>query len=148
MAFYSPPSEGIETVIKTADETVNNSNTLQDDDELNTSVSANETLLVEAFLLVDFKSASDLKIAWSAPALCTGYHPAISATDVNANGAENHNVASTRLGTTSQLSLITDDCLFINGANAGTVKLQWAQNTAVAEDTIVKAGSLLRVTRL
>ena len=95
-------------VRKTADETVNNSTTLQNDDHLQLALAANDIYLVELFLLQQSPSLnSDFKCGWSYPAACT-----------------------------------------INGANAGTLIFQWAQNTATVEDTKVLTNSYLIACKL
>jgi hypothetical protein len=58
---------------------------------------------------------------------------------------------ATELTVTTNSSVINGvfiKCLVRNGATAGTVTFQWAQNAANAAATIVKAGSFLASDRL
>jgi hypothetical protein len=139
---------------KTADETVNNSNTLQDDDHLFFTAAANTTYAVELFLVMTANSvASDWKFQFSLPAGASivwgaefygggtnRWAPPVAAnspvaldTGVIALGSQN-NIHGAHL-----MGVITI------AATGGSVKLQWAQNTATVVDSILKAGSTMVV---
>jgi len=140
---------------KTADETVNNSSTLQNDDHLSFSVDVSEVWLVQAWLMCDSASAADIKFGWTVPASATiswGFNS-------NAGG-----VASwagdnlTALATTGSLNASTSAAATIQGiglvgivavaGTAGTVQLQWAQVTPTVADTKVRTNSALVGCRL
>jgi len=138
---------------KAADETVNNSNTLQNDDDLKLVVAANEIWTLELRLI--FKSVSTTSdylwgfsyptgcgiywgwdALWLAVATTSGPNTCLIQTDTIARGSGN-------LSTPVWIKVI-----IINGATAGTVNFQWAQNTATVEDTDLLAGSCMIAHRL
>src|SRR5690606_26427777 len=59
------------TRYKTEDETVNNSATLQDDDDLSFAIGANEVWAVEIYVQVNSSSSADFKYALSVPSGAT-----------------------------------------------------------------------------
>ena len=144
-------------VRKTADETVNNSNTLQNDDHLLIAIGANEVWLVELFLLQQSVSVnSDFKMGWSYPTGCSikwgsdqvniggaRVHPWLSVESSNIPEAIKIETDSLSVGTSNLIQGIRVTAIVINGATAGNLNLQWAQNTATAEDTKVLTNSCL-----
>jgi hypothetical protein len=151
---------GLTIVRKTADETVNNSKVLQNDDHLLLAIAANEVWLVELVLLIQSVSAgSDFKCGWAYPAGCSIYWGAVAAhkdatevsdwttaQDTYVSYAANAllTAASTRSspGMAGIYGIILK-AIVINGATAGNLNFQWAQVTATAEDTKVLANSCL-----
>lgn len=142
---------------KSADESVNNSTTLQNDDHLAFSIAANEVWAFRAFLYFTIASGNPgIKWTFTVPASCTGFYTAIDGPQnidsAAAIAAELTNIAiaTTRAwgitGVTSDLVIF--DGVIINGANAGTIQFQWAQNSAVASNLTLKAGSYLDLKRL
>jgi len=145
-------------IIKSANETVNNSTTLQNDNDFSFAIAANEKWLVELFLAITSVSAnSDFKFNFTLPASCTirfgvGSNSAITGTW----GAGATSVSPTGLSTSANVSAGSFNgtwglivvATIINAGTAGTVQYQWAQDTAVAEDTILLANSVMRYTRL
>jgi hypothetical protein len=146
-------------VTKTADETVNNSATLQNDDHLFWPVEPNEQWFFKFWLFLNAASAtSDFQFDISLPASATAMWNPLGTPNIGQSGWSNGGIASTaaavvttgvgqvgsRVGTSSQLlaGLVTI------GATAGTARLRWAQNTAAVEDNKVLAGSWLELTRL
>jgi len=150
---------GLATIVrKTADETVNNSTTLQNDDHLLLAIAANEVWLINLFLLWTSPTAGVyLKTGWSYPAGCSikwGTEIQLAST--------NKAYWSSAVTTASKPALLTETstwsdilgandaidgvhltAIVINGANAGTLNFQWAQATAAPEDTKVLANSCL-----
>ncbi len=139
----------IKTVKKSADETVNNSTTLQADDELLFAMEANKAY--EIFQLVRYTSSAvaDIKFSRSYPsgAACLGgtcyyYNGAwvwidlMSADPISAAGVG---------APVPQIYLRT---IISNGATPGNYVFTWAQNTAEVSDTIVKANSTLLAFRI
>lgn len=139
-------------VRKTADETVNNSATLQDDDDLKFPVGLNETWYFMATMRTDSGATPDIKVAVTVPtaadiiATFMGTHTDgtykvttmnVSGTAISAYGAG--------AGTTWSLTIIGT---VRTGANTGNVQFQWAQNTANASDTKVLADSVLVAWRI
>lgn len=133
---------------KTADETVNNSATLQNDDHLFVTVTANVVYLLTGRLAFNGNATADVKIGWTFPsgltmrytgtgfsAAGTFINPALIQTDTPGFGA-------------GALSGTTDDAVVLNGlvivgGTGGTLQMQWAQNTANASNTIMRANSFI-----
>ena len=131
-------------VRKTSDETVNNSNTLQDDDDLVIAVGANEVWYFEALLLCSSNTTADYKFNVTVPSgatltwvllgpLNTDDTPSVSA---GAGIAGNQDIggAAVRIMIRGMLRV---------SSTAGNLQLQWAQNTANASDTKVLTDSWL-----
>jgi hypothetical protein len=137
--------------VKLADEvqnsTVNATATLQPDDELFFSVGANETWTFRFMLQANSNVNPDFKFAVTAP---TGATCKVSTADHEAA------VSVANLGCGVSTGLVTGNTTndlyevvgtVTNGANAGTVQLQWAQNTANAANSTIYAGSSVLATR-
>ena len=134
----------IAKAVKLADETVNNSNTLQNDDALLFAVSTNDRWGFIIQVVFTGHVDGDIKFAITTPG---GTH--CNWTGVGYTG-----------GTLTQFTIInatTSQAVDTNGATerslviigearttaAGNMQLQWAQSTAHASDTKVLAGSWL-----
>jgi len=141
------PAGGPTIVRKTANEIVNNSTTLQDDDHLKLTMAANEIWLVEVFvmgLLAD--GSADWKVGWSYPAGATIRWG-------TAHYWDNYSLTLVALKETDSLTLYgpyTPDssifritALVQNGSNPGTVNWMWAQNTAKVANNTIYANSCL-----
>ena len=137
-------------VYKTADETVNNSNDFQNDDHLVFAVTANSIWIVQYFLhvLQGANNDVDIKVTVTVPAEGTDMimgrtmepAAATSADDTFIVNAGNASVVDLASG---EEKLIFHRLLIQNGANAGNVQLQWAQQVAAAVDTKLLKGSCL-----
>jgi hypothetical protein len=143
--------------VKDADEPITSSTTLQDDDDLTISVSANVTYAITGWLSWVGNGTGDIKFAWNAPAGATlsaqihGPHGAL--VDGTGNGSVEFFPAW--LGVTSfptsaqsygaSTTVVSGHVkgLLEVGANAGNLTLQWAQNVSNGTSTIVKAKSWL-----
>lgn len=138
-------------VTKTADETVNNSSTYQDDDHLKFPIGANEKWYFELVVDLSAPSAtSDLKMNWTVPSGASfkwargdqaaggtvGSTPTAMVTAGLTQGSTNGEIVTQAVG------------WITNSTAPGTAQLQWAQNTQTNEDTTLKAGSFLRLTRI
>lgn len=148
----SPPP-----IVKAADETVTSSTTLQDDDHLVRAIGANETWVYEWLLVVTSGSNTpDIKLTVTVPAGATGLLSA-AGLDPGATGtvAGIRWIAQTTFGTSiGNFGVLSGGPTFvvvratvINAGTAGTVALQWAQNTSDASGVVVKAGSTLTARR-
>lgn len=134
-------SSNVVTVIKSANETINNSNALQNDDSLKFAIAANDSWTFRFVVKANSGTAPDLKFAITAP---SGASCSIDVID--AEGATT--ASNLSCGTSSGLVAgngETDTYEVIgsvqNGTNAGDITLQWAQYTADNSDSIVYAGS-------
>ena len=141
----SPSS--ITTKYKASDETVNNSDVLQNDNDIALAVGASE---IWAFYVQLFYSSAtatpDFKFDWAIPSGATGFQ------EVHAFGAAGSAVAGepayitdltidTSLTTADTAMMIILEGVFRNSTNAGSLQFRWAQNTATVEDTTLITGS-------
>lgn len=138
---------------KTADETVNNSATLQDDNVLKLVLGASGIWAFELQLLTSASATNtDWKFGWTVPAGCTmlwGSHQEGTSYVWDAPGV---GTAPGALGNESTVLVVgsanVTGGFFVRGVirmstTAGTVQLQWAQNTAQASNSIVLTDSIL-----
>lgn len=147
------------TVRKTADEIVNNSIALQNDDHLLFAIGANERWLVDLYLLLTTPTINpDFKLGWAYPAGCLIYWGPEGTGGwanfwmPNAVGilptalliqTGTHNISGANVIAGCHLI-----ALVVNGATPGTINFQWAQAAAVAENTTVLTNSCLIARRL
>lgn len=149
---------------KAFDENVISSTTLQDDNELFLMLAVGAKYWLDLALLATETTGTtaDLKIAWTMPTGCRLDAPAIGAhtswtgsaaaqeVEFNSWQAETSSPTSTRSFGTINAGVVFGyhvRGVVRNGANAGLLTLQWAQNAAVAENVTVKAGSTLMLRR-
>jgi len=150
-------------VVKSADETVTNSSTVQSDNHLLFTAAANAKYLVDFGLLVTQSANStsaDFKFGFSLPASAVWSgagglpDPAVGTT---AAGDGNWTAlygasAATRLcgldGNAGNFTGLDFTVLVETAGTSGTVTLQWAQGAATAVDTTVKAKSWMRAERV
>jgi hypothetical protein len=151
--------EGFGRVIKAADETVNNSATLQNDDHLFFPIEVGETWYCEALLLALGASINaDYKFGFTGPTGATsqwgsqgslvvsGFSNVGTTTDPGRSLTFADSVA---LGARAAISILTLGGWFTADAtHAGNIQLQWAQNTATVEDNKILKNSFLRLRRL
>jgi hypothetical protein len=138
---------GLPTIVrKTADETVNNSTTLQNDDELLFAVAANEVWQVDIIVRCISGGTPDIKFAVTVPSGGSlllgawGCDTIGNKAVLAANLIADYSFAAGPKGATL---LVVMRAIVINGATAGNVQLQWAQNTKEASDTKVLANSCI-----
>ncbi len=136
----------VQVVRKTADETVNTSAVLQNDNELLFPILANEVWAFEIFLIWLSGVTPDIKFAITVPSGTLHWQivdymaggSTVSLVKVNVSGT-----ASTAEGGGTAIYSSILRGVIANGATPGNVQLQWAQNTSNASDTKVKANSYL-----
>jgi hypothetical protein len=142
-------------VIKSADEPVTNSATLQDDDELNGSIAVGETWEYEWLIFATGDTAGgDIKFQVTVPANCVGFFAGFGTGTTAVLIDSNPYNAATSLGSPLSFGTFTGEttyyllkALIRSTDTGGAVTLQWAQNTIDAATTTVKAGSCLRMTK-
>ncbi|GAH91532.1 unnamed protein product [marine sediment metagenome] len=154
-APVDPPALGPTIVRKAADETVNNSNILQNDDHLLMALGANEVWQIDIFILCQGNTAADIQFGFSYPVGCLIKWGFVGAGKSNVVGTWGYTIETTadpikiedailKKGITP---FVNSGCRFslivINGANAGNINLQWAQDTATVGDTTVLENSCL-----
>jgi hypothetical protein len=150
-------------VVKQVAESVTSSTALQDDNELFVALAANTTYKLDLALLVTETTGTtaDIKLAWTQPAGCRIDAAAVGA-HVSWNGTSG--AVEVEFGswqgetgsptTAKNFGTINAGISFgyhvrgtvVTGANAGTLRLQWAQVASVAEAVTVQAGSSLILT--
>lgn len=134
---------------KTADEIVNNTAVLQNDDHIVVTVEANATYLYDLFLQYTSGTTPDFKFVWSAPAgaalLWGGAYYDTSGALVQAGG---FTLATTgAIGGTG--GLVTGRFTgVLTTVSAGSFQLTWAQNAATASNTTLHAGSYVKLLRI
>jgi hypothetical protein len=142
-------SAGATVVIKATTESVTSNAVLQDDDELFFAVAAGEHWVVEWVLFVDGSTSGDIRVAFTTPAGATALQGIIAVVStgttsgdvfMEAKAPADQGVATSGAGTKNMIVL---KGVVLNGANAGNVKLQWAQLSSDGTATRVFAGSHL-----
>lgn len=136
---------------KTADETVNNSATLQNDDHLSWAVAASCVYELEVHVAYSSGTTPDAKIAWTYPTGLTMVVTGIIGYDAAGTLVSNGNFAETtvlQLGGTGADAHYSIWAIVTVSSTAGTLQLQWAQNTANASNTVFRAGSYGRLIRI
>lgn len=144
--------------IKTANETINNNNVLQNDDALVVAVTATTKYLVRAMIMYDSATAADIQFSFVGPASATMSWTTNALGTTAAGGTGNITVAASVIGDAGVLpaggagvgvQLMANIQGILNvGATAGTLQFRWAQNTADVSDTIVRANSHLYLKRI
>lgn len=136
---------GVTIKVKNADESLQSTTTLQNDNHLSFAVAASESWVFRFDLMTTVGNSSpDIKFGVTAPASpnsCLWYQD-------EAETAQAQSSIACGSGGTAIPMLPALDPVFVggaieNGANAGSVQLQWAPNVAVASTTTVKRGSTL-----
>lgn len=145
--------DSVKGVIKLTQEIINNSSTFQNDDELFFSIAANEKWIFSMLLIVDCATdAPGFKIFIPGIAGAIGDFTAqwIDNTDqrvrMGRNGLGN-GLILTSIETNSFNSVLING--FVScGATPGTLQLQWAQNVATVQNTMVWQNSYIIAHRI
>lgn len=132
---------------KVADETVNNSSTLQNDDELAIVVAADTSYRLRATIRYSSGTTPDFKWAWSYPTGLTMVYSAICQVTTVAFAELIESSGGAVDGAGANESLFFDGTVVVS-STAGTLQFRWAQNTANPSDTIVRAGSYLELQQI
>ena len=146
-------SGGRKTIRKTADESLDTSETLQNDDALLFAVAANEVWHFEFVLfLTSTSSTPDFKCTFTKPtgasgrwgmlAISSNSTSVVAATDMAGASVDLDGATTLACGVVANLvNMVILQGTIVNGANAGTLQLQWAQNTSNATAITVKTNS-------
>lgn len=135
--------------IKTADETVTSSTTLQNDDALSFAIGANETWQFTMQIKQISTSPGFLKWKFALPAGATGF--------CSANGSFLGSVTmpldvttttSTTAACTATQNATTLSGYVVNSSTAGTVQFQFAQSVSDAGGTTISKGSTITAIRV
>lgn len=137
-------------IIKGTDEQIATDTTYSDDAVLVIPVEANTKYVVRYRLRwVNSGAAPDFKWQWVGPAASVAFDEVALSGPANGNFTIGYHVtalATSTAITTSGIAVgfkLEGTLMFENGANAGTLALQWAQNTSSAQTVTMKAESWL-----
>jgi len=142
--------------VKTADTTVNNTAVLAADPHLSVPVAANAVYEVTAFLQYATSQTADIQAGWTGPAGATMSWTA-NALSLGATSSTFQILrAWATLSSAANFGGIATGSAVIaqpigrltTAGTAGTLDLRWAQGTAEASDTVLYAGSWLKVSRI
>jgi len=124
-------------IIKSADQTVNNSATLVNDSQLLFTINTSKRYYFMLSLGQNSNGTADLKIGWSVPTDSTMLW------SIAAGNSEAKSETDTAMlsGGSANLCERIVHGFITTSTTGGTLTLQWAQNTANASDTKVLAGS-------
>jgi len=130
---------------KSADQTIISNSTLQNDTELAVAVAASTNYDFKLVLLYNSGVTPDLKFGWTYP---VGTTMRYSMQGYTGGVVQSFRIIETDVvaldGNASSLSCVCEGTVFV-GATAGTLQLQWAQNTLTASNSSVLLGSSLRL---
>jgi hypothetical protein len=140
---------------KTADETITSNATLQDDNDLFVTVEANAIYHTLVLVKEVSQTTDDFKTGFTGPA---GYSFSGEARAPLGNAAGNAEVGAWEIGAGAHgiafggvagfnLPVHLEGILITSGT-AGTFRLQWAQASASASGTTVRAGSFMLLRRV
>lgn len=130
--------------VKTADQTKNSDNTLADDSEMSIPVEANSIYEFRAFLVTNSHATPDMKILFSSPAGAT-LNLFLSASN---NGALIDPSSVTVLAGSGANRAGYWRGSLVTSSTAGNFVLQWAQKTSDVNDTILRKGSYIALTKM
>ena len=129
-------------VVKKADEIVNNSTTLQNDDELTASLNANKTYAFKLVLWINSSTVADFKYAISTADNIGDKTNGNTIGAVVASARNDLNSANSLAASGSNEMIICFGHVTTDGV-PGSLTVQWAQSTAEATNTTVLIGSSL-----
>lgn len=142
---------GAQLAVKTLDEPITSSTAVQNDDALWLPVKANTAYFFVVILFVTGAAigTGDIKVAFTTPAGANGVQGGVgySTSSTNATMLPGRGLTGSTnpagVNGASPFSPVLLVGQFTTGGAAGTMQLQWAQNTSSATATVVKAGSVL-----
>jgi hypothetical protein len=141
----------VSRTVKPADQSVTNSATLTDDNDLSVTLEANTSYMIRGVIFLDGTSTTaGIKYGFTGPASPTlvrflrsdnanGGAPVFRAVDTAIPGS-----TALTVGTTASGEVITFDGIYQNGVTAGLFKFQFAQSTSTAAQSVTcRAGSYI-----
>jgi hypothetical protein len=135
--------------VKSSDESVISSTTLQNDDDLKFAMLANTNYRFRCFLLFDTGATGDFKYRHTGPASPTRVR--IKRSHVVGAGTAYAGIALDQAYSAADIAIagaagtgwVELEGMIQNGANAGNFQIQWAQNASEAVNTTVLQGSYI-----
>lgn len=146
-----------QTAYRTADSTPKSSDTtLANDTQLTLAVAANATYTLRGLLGLIGPTTADIKIKWSGPTGASLDWSGIGQDSTLAGGTGTVNTVRQVIGDTVAYGTITGsvpvavvlDGFLVTSGTAGSLTLQWAQNTSTAGNSIIKAASYFTLERV
>jgi len=134
---------------KSADESLNTSTTLQNDDDLVFPIAASEEWVADVNLDVGAAlSTTGFKVAITVPSGATMSLCAVASAFPGANTFKRTATSGTALDYTAATAVDTNSSVrlflrVLNSTTAGNVQVQWAQSTSSGTNVTVRAGSFL-----
>lgn len=162
LGWQTPSSSGSSTIAKakTADETVTNSSTLQDDDHLvNMDLAASSTYVVTGMFYVtandnapEFKSAFTYSGTLTTMQIVTRILPNAGGGGTSTEVGPFYSWTTSGTAVNVNLNNARDHIMILSGViqtnTSGTLKVEWAnQNAAAGDSTVLKAGSNIILTK-
>lgn len=141
-------------IIKPSDQTVNNSITRINDTALVKAVVANGVYLLEGFLLYQSSTVADMSIEFALPSGASMNWIADGPASTSTTGVVSVTrdallgISNKILGGIGANAVALPQGIVTVGANAGNVQLKWAQNALEVSNTIMRAGSWLRLIKI
>ncbi len=138
-------------VRKASNETITNSTALQDDDDLKLSIAANEVWMLRFYLNGTSGTTPDWRMAISGQngSSCVfglgEYEQSTSGISTDCDAAP---TAITAITASGQREPMFAWAIYEQGANAGTVNFQWAQNQSSGQSTTMHVNSFLLARRV
>jgi hypothetical protein len=123
--------------------TKNANTTLGDVTGLSFSVAANETWVFRVVMYEVSATAADWKVAVTGPAAATANFAMHSSMDTPGAARTTSYSTGMAVGGSAVDDVMVMEGIIINGANAGTVQIQAAQNSSDASNSIIYANSFL-----
>lgn len=150
----SSVTEGV--VRKAADETVNNSSTPQNDDELLIPLDANSTYIFDGIISYNSSTTADLQLDFTVPSGAVGRRVLNFITSSSTNCLSTSQqfygglitTSATAIGGTGGGCDIVIRGTVTTSSTSGNFQVLWAQNVAEVSDTKVLLGSFLRWRKL
>ncbi len=136
------------TKVKQVDEGVNNSTTLQDDDELFLPLKANKVYVGELVMLENCPVQADIKTAFSIPTGATGEQALTGGLYRWSSAQGSQNITTTiAYGTVGNPSWNSTPLRVVMGGTAGNLQLRWCQNTlwSPADSQVLKGSYIMLI---
>ncbi|MET8691735.1 hypothetical protein ABZV65_04215 [Streptomyces bauhiniae] len=134
----TPLAGQVAGVVKTADTSATSTTTVTSDPHLSLAVAANAVYDVE-LVAVWSNGGGGMRISWAGPS------------GASMVWTDNDSVGAPLIGTQVTFNATTGTTIkgtLVTGSTAGTLAVQWAQNSSNAAATVLKAGCGLKVTRI
>ena len=130
-------------VVKKVDEIVNNSTTLQDDDELFVALEANKTYFGTLTIFLQSNATADFKHSFSIPTGATGV---LLLGDLSSGPTGTTDITN-MIGQNTDNTIQSATYVFkiIMSTTPGNVQYRWSQNTADVSNTTIFEGSSMQI---